>query len=222
MNKFKNTLIPVFVMILLVLVSGCLRKETGIINNNISPIIDDVQTGTTSDSVENISTTTKLKGEVKYAENGEVDISNWLTYLNEDYGFEIKVPEFWVNSQTPELKRINFYNDGIKRDGSEPQFGPNVALLIQKLDNNSVIEREKSKGQNVLINGNSAIKFERIPGGQEPETILSYSDKYYIENNDNIYMIVFYTHWFEGDDFRLVPIIDKKVYDVILNSFTIL
>jgi hypothetical protein len=224
MNKNLELITPMLLLALMLFVSGCVNvtnepvvKDDKILDKpvNKEPVGQDQSKSTSTEPIE------KIEGEIKYLVNGEVDTSDWVTYRNEKYGFEIRHPKFWTTADAPELNRIHFYNDGIKRLNWEPT-GPSTSLLIQKLDNDNAIKSEENKPKNVFVNGYEAIEFEEVRGSQDSIVTLSFSNHYYINKNGSLYRIMFYTHWFEGEDYKLKPIIDKKVYDLILNSFKIL
>ncbi len=55
----------------------------------------------------------------------EVDTSNWQTYKNEEFGFEIKCPEDWKIKENKEYDLVSFnsprtekFNEEAKKDGS--------------------------------------------------------------------------------------------------------
>lgn len=69
---------------LVVILSGCLAKPQG--GNNVNQNINQNT---------NMTTTT-----------GDIDISNWQTYKNEEYGFEIKYPSDWIFQESREGNKV--------------------------------------------------------------------------------------------------------------------
>ncbi len=88
MKKILNKKIIILVLILAVMtvVSGCGKKE-------VKPVINDDK-----QSIKQEQNNEKVEDEKKeeiIISTDKIDISDWQTYYNKEYGFEVKYPEGW-------------------------------------------------------------------------------------------------------------------------------
>ncbi len=74
MKKYKLTILTLIVLAFSLVVSGCLKKSVA--NQNTNQPVNENQ---------NINATT----------TEEIDTSDWLTYKNKEYGYELKYPKDW-------------------------------------------------------------------------------------------------------------------------------
>ena len=85
-----------------------------------------------SNNIEN----NQLQGEVVGSPAADVDTSNWQTYRNEEYGFEVRYPEGWgIKEENNKLSFIDpdNYEDFYKWTEMQIGFWDNVDNLEEKL-----------------------------------------------------------------------------------------
>ena len=93
----KKIIILILILAVITVVSGCGKKKIEpVVNNNTKPIATTTEPEAPPEEV------------INYLENGEIDISNWKTYRNELYKFEIKYPEFLRQSEINDKHYFDF------------------------------------------------------------------------------------------------------------------
>ncbi|MBI2415525.1 MAG: hypothetical protein HYV33_02565 [Candidatus Kerfeldbacteria bacterium] len=141
MNQSKPILISTLAASLLLLVgAGCTQPTTNQNNTNTSNVNAVVVVNTnTVVANENTNTTNT---------NSEVDTSDWLTYTNEEYGFEFRYPREWiVNDQQ---KNVSLYSP--KLVGST--YANSLTIEITA---NDFVSQKKQVEDSDLINGNLSL-----------------------------------------------------------------
>jgi len=144
-------------------------------------------------------------------EIAKIDTSNWKTYMNKEYGYEIKYPKDWsvitredyqVHFLAPETQKFDTSID-------EPGEG-NISIVMKKVENelNSDLPPQYSSKSIITLDGNSADEYEGVAGGQDPaspsivytmvylvkdkkELSFDFADDI-INKNDDKYLTVYY------------------------------
>jgi len=84
-NKHKNLIFLILIIACVAVISGCIKKE-------VKPV---VVNNTDSVNVENSSTDIQEEPNEENEKADEIDTSDWLTYKNEEYGYQINYPKDW-------------------------------------------------------------------------------------------------------------------------------
>ena len=120
----------------------------------------------------------------------EIDSSDWKTYINEEFGFEIEHPKDWrISTRDYRPRGYKIFISGSSNIG-DPLYAP---LSITVRDNKERLSVEKwfqknypkddiSKLQNVKFNGIDGIRFSNWPSAN----IIG---SFYFSNKDKIYEI---------------------------------
>jgi len=220
----KQILFLVMIIAVMGVVSGC-RKTTEIIKQGVNSKVVEKNS---QNIQETVSTTTKqvlLKEEIKHLPNGDIDISNWKTYRNEEMGVEMKYPNNWTFVEEAGYPRTHFYYDGIARDEFSP-FDFGEAVWIQKIIKADWIENKSVKPEKIMIDGFNGEIYKNIPGGQEPGSVLMLFDELVIDRNGYNYIIELYNERASTENVQSKSIkpgwvrpVDQKIFDKILTTF---
>ena len=121
----KKIIISVVAVVILALIGGGAVWYFKQSNKPVNPPVTENELG------QNASTTTE-----------NVDTSNWLTYRNEEYGFEVKYPKEWniVNSQYG--NGIIFYGEDWKKEKDDFKKSLMPSEMSIKFEDN-IIDLEK-------------------------------------------------------------------------------
>jgi len=197
MNKFKKTIFSVFLVALLVLVSGCAKKPSELImemnnkeqGNNVSENVKEGDNKQVKIDQEKESEEQKIK---RYAslERGtiapSIDTSNWQRYRNEEYGIEFKYPNdwywedysYWYDNEAMEkikLPKFGFYLNSHEK-GYEYSGDITVGLLLNQ-EHNGVIEfYEKAINKNIELSDELKI----IDSKNGYEILLAYKESAFV------------------------------------------
>jgi len=150
-------------------VSGCLKK----------PVAQPVNQNTNANT--NVATTT-----------AEIDMSNWKTYRNEEYGFEFKYPEGWELSKPEYSTKLN---SAIKiiNHSIEP-YGKDGDIMIDIFARESTLSLKEWFDTNSSYNEVSLKKIvdfmdrEMGKGYLLPKDIITYGDEYKLGQNFNAFV----------------------------------
>ena len=129
----------------------------------------------------------------------ELDITNWESYRNEEYGFELKYPKAWIYQERP--SSISFAAD--PSDLPLPGTGllPLISVSIRESSEDS--ERtcclKKMIKEKIIINGKEAIRVTLLPGRGDDylgevkfvsvEFPIGGTDKFIVFENINDYYV---------------------------------
>ena len=168
---------------IIAVVSGCKKKPANQADQsgNIPDINNQSNYATTSEEQ------APPEEIIKYLENGEVDTSDWKTYRNEEYGFKIMHPKEWTiiklsNSKAGYVLKSEAYEpliDGyvvhegeiyINKISNESNL--EIINLIKTFDDTSQFWPEKYGYNEIIINENQAIIFDRIKEGKYSRKVV--------------------------------------------------
>lgn len=139
--------------------------------------------------------TDQLAAEIKNSETEtELDTSNWLTYTNEEYGFEIKHPNNYQIYNDYENENKIFIGDIEEGDGYRTLF-KGIYITITNKNIDTLINTIREEGFNIVYNENiiiNEINFNKIVadsaiGRDSAHLFHNNGDETYeiIWNNDN-------------------------------------
>ncbi len=109
-----------------------------------------------------------------------IDISNWKTYRNEDYGYSVEYPSTWL-IKTRENYQVHFLAPEGSRISGDSWLGEgNIFITMNELQNNQNLNppSQYSLMSAIIIDGINAIRYDGVKGGQ------------YLTNPSFIYTIV--------------------------------
>jgi hypothetical protein len=209
--KNKKVLFFVLFLAMVMAISGCFKKET-------------------PKAVVNTNTPDGFNGGGE-----EIDMSDWLTYRNEEYGFEVKYPEGWKDrfnqsSQQEDdgelVKYQNlFYIDKwgeSQKEGTEFYDGVYFKISILKdgesinlnefIENNIKNKEEVQEVEEIIFNNLQSFNLTKKIFYADHTIKESSINIIYFKYNENIYRIVFYA---VGPKYVLF----KKTLEQIKDSF---
>ena len=129
-------------------------------------------------SLENVSGKTLYSNEFTIKEKMKKDISNWQTYQNKEYGFEVKYPQDWEKiDKTPAI--MSFVYKGNEKNIIQIRSNDrkNDTSLIEQIKGKESVEPELVK-----INNKDFYSLKISMAG-----LMFY--EYYIENKNKIFII---------------------------------
>ena len=126
MNK-KQLIITIIIVIILAAIGGGWFWYVNNRGEQVNPPVTENsgQGPQDSSNTEN----NQLQGEVVGSPAADVDMSDWLTYRNEEWGFEVKYPEGWELSE--EYKQYNSHNVIAVKKMFVNQYGSTDGSIIK-------------------------------------------------------------------------------------------
>jgi hypothetical protein len=210
----KQLIIGILALVLSLGLVGCGKKSVPAANTN-----QDVNQAVNQDVNTNIATTTAATS------TAEMDTSNWKTYRNEEYGFEVMYPGDWfldkcsIGSASTLLMMADV---SIKCNGN---FN-DAKISIEKVNNNYDWQPRLKDYQkdNIIIDGNKFIKvsgdlpYEDPEGNVIPNTWVRIIDMSIQIPGKNIYIVLRFHRGYGNIGLPQLEN-DIKVYNDLVKSF---
>lgn len=168
----NKIIIPILIAGAVLIIAGCQKKggKDGLIVPNKEEIKTETEIGTQN------------------AEKARVDLSDWKTYDNEKYSYQIKYPKDWfftgdyccppppaaVNLNSYSSKKLEYANHQMDAGVQGMEI---VCLYEGKLSDIGEVQLLKSEGKNskmTKVNDLDAIRFEQNRGPGSPVSVITY------------------------------------------------
>jgi len=144
---------------------------------------------------------TKNEGDATATSTEEIDMSDWLTYRNEQYGFEVRYPREWdIQNGNPAFESVvtlispetlkNIAAAVARKKATEIPGGDIVISIInaENMSVNQYLENNIGPGNIIYYNQtklNNSLAYEALMGGFGSYYAL------YLENDNIIYRMLF-------------------------------
>ena len=146
---------------------------------------------------EKIKETTKTATSTKETENSEIDTSNWKTYRNEEFGFEVRYPEEWgVISNQKSNNELRVYLGYEDKYGSHGYEGEMYIFVYTDKSNNFLENQIKNIGKQYgdqRVEVRDRIIIDKLPATKVIITSNKnkdfYVDMIYLKKSRYIYVI---------------------------------
>ncbi|OGF28294.1 hypothetical protein A2477_03325 [Candidatus Falkowbacteria bacterium RIFOXYC2_FULL_47_12] len=119
----KKVIISVATVIILALIGGGVFWYLKTQKREVNPPVTENKPEQTQDN------NNQLQRQVASSTTKDIDMSNWETYRNEEYGFEVKYPEGWELSE--EYKQYNSHNVIAVKKMFVNQYGSTDGSIIK-------------------------------------------------------------------------------------------
>ena len=126
---------------------------------------------------------------VENDDNSEIDISDWKTYQNEEFGFEIKHPENWevTTGEDESWHKDVFYITG--HSIKDPFYAP-IAITVRSNEKRlSIKEWYQEYYPNGDVSRLQEVKFDKTNGMRKLSLWSDGLDGFYFSNKDKIYSV---------------------------------
>jgi hypothetical protein len=170
----------------------------------VSACLKNPQTNQNINQLENINTNTIKETEPRQQEEDleeiileteEIDISDWQTYRNEEYGFEFRYPRDWnIDYDKKDGISINLYDNNLQISWLSIRLNKTKGIFYQSINEFALLSCNEYGG--MYCNRPTVYKFNNI-------RLYSYSGSNFFDNNTSSFVSENYIFYIGGKIFNL-------------------
>ena len=222
-NKYQVLTTTIVLIFIGAISISCDKQQPVVAINNKESVLHEIQKTIETPTTKHFKKDQEKHNIEKYKVIDFLDLQvtkkGWRVYKNKNFGFQVEIPDGWTILEVPEFNRVQFFSDGVLRDGTDKY------AYMDESDMN-IFYDQKFSGQipqnEISIDGYPAIKQENILGGDDPDfpsVLYSHTNIY---KTNSMYQVNFLTHKFSQSQNEFKTTGNEKLFNEILSSFKFL